>query len=299
LPAIFFEKALRGSKGKKNRLHFAGQTNAHMFARILIVPFLLVAAVFLYLALRVDPQYARFIVWPMIAAIALYVFSPKINWWWYTRYPPDLNADLRRLMEKGPGFYHRLSEADQLRFRQRVSLFIMANDFKPQGIAAVPNDVEAIVAASAVTLLFGQKDALWFPKYEHVIIYPHPFPTPQYPERFHISEVYDEDGVLLFSLEHLFHGFLQPDQFFHIGLYEYAKVYMRSHSFTRLPQVDETHWPVLERISGFSRDAIEQYINLADIEPLAVAIAHFFVFPEAFEREWPDAFEKMKATFRL
>ncbi|MBX2927391.1 MAG: zinc-dependent peptidase [Saprospiraceae bacterium] len=268
-----------------------------MFTRLLLVPFLLVTAIFLYLALRVDPAYARFIPWPVVAMAGLYVFSPKINWWWYTRYPPDLDAGLRKLVEQAPGFYHRLSATEQLRFRQRVSLFIMGNDFKAQGIKAVPNDVEAVVAASAVTLMFGQK-FLVFPKYEHIVIYPHPFPSPQYPERFHISEVYDEDGVLLFSMKHLMHGFFQPDQYFHIGLYEYARVYVRSNAFTRLPQVDETHWPVLERISGFGREAIEKYINLTDIDPLAVAIAHFFVFPEAFEREWPDAFEKMQATFR-
>lgn len=267
-----------------------------MFSRLIAIPFILLTLFFLFLSWEVHRSYSIYVVPPVIIGALIFVLSPQINWWWYSRHPPDLKPVLRALLERAPGFYHSLSAEAKLKFRQRMSLFIMANEFMPQGMDAAPPDAEAVVAASAVTLTFGQEDFL-FKKYERIVLYAHPFPTPQYPELFHSSEVYDEDGVLLFSMEHLFRGFLQPGQYFHIGLYEYAKVFMRTYPFARFPQVEEVHWPVLERISGFSRKAIEEWIGLPDLNPLAVAAAHYFVFPEAFKAEWPEAFEQFGVAF--
>ena len=268
-----------------------------MFSRLISIPFILMALISLFLAWEVHRSYSIYIVPPVLILALIFVLSPQINWWWYSRRPPDLKPVLRALLERAPGFYHRLGPDDQLKFRQRMALFVMAHEFMPEGIEAVPPDAEAVVAASAITVTFGQEDFLFKKKYERIIFYVHPFPTPQYPELFHTSEVFDEDGVLLFSLEHLFRGFMQPQQYFHLGLYEYAKVFMRTWPSARFPQVEEAYWPVLERISGFSRKAIEEWVGLPDISPVAVAAAHFFIFPEAFKQEWPEAFEQFGTAF--
>lgn len=268
-----------------------------MFARILAIPLLVMVAVLAFLSWKVNFSLSGFIVVPFILGAVLFVFSPQINWWWYVRHPPDLTPGLLAMIEKAPGLYQRLSAAGQLKFRQRVSLFMMAQQYLPQGMEKVSPDVEAAVAASAVTLTLGKKDFL-FPKYENVVLYQHPFPSPQYPEHFHISEVYDEDGVLLFSIQHLMLGMLQPLQYLHIGLYEYAKVFMRSYPFARYPQVEETHWPILERISGFSRPAIEEYLNVPDISLPALATTFFFTVPDAFRHEWPEVFEQFSVVYQ-
>lgn len=268
-----------------------------MFARILAIPLLVIVAVLAFLSWRVNFSLSGYIVIPFILGAILFVFSPQINWWWYVRHPPDLTPGLRAMIEKAPGLYQRLNAEEQLKFRQRMSLFMMAQQYMPQGVEKVSPDVEAAVAASAVTLTMGKKDFL-FPKYENVVLYQHPFPSPQYPELFHISEVYDEDGVLLFSIQHLMLGLLQPVQYLHIGLYEYAKVYMRSYSFARYPQVEEAHWPVLERIGGFSRTAIETYLNVPDISLPALATVFYFTQPEAFRSEWPEVFEQFSVVYQ-
>jgi len=103
---------------------------------------------------------------------------------------------------------------------------------------------------------------------------------------------------LLFSIQHLMLGLLQPDQYLHIGLYEYAKVYMRSYPFARYPQVEEAHWPVLERISGFSRTAIETYLNVPDISLPALATVFYFTQPEVFRSEWPEVFEQFSVVYQ-
>lgn len=268
-----------------------------MFARLLAIPLLLTVAILALLTWKVDFSFSGYIIIPVLLGAALFVFSPQINWWWYVKHPPDLTPGLRTMIERAPGLYQRLNAADQLKFRQRVSLFMMAQQFLPQGVEKVSPDVEAAVAASAVTLTMGKKEFL-FPKYENVVLYQHPFPSPQYPEHFHVSEVYDEDGVLLFSIQHLMLGMLQPIQYLHIGLYEYAKVFMRSYPFARYPQIEEAHWPMLERISGFSRPAVEEYLNVPDISLPALATVYYFTVPDAFSSEWPEVFEQFRTVYQ-
>lgn len=268
----------------------------YMFARLLAIPLLVIVAVLALLAWKVNYSLSGFIVVPFILGAILFVFSPQINWWWYSRRPNDLPPGLRAMMARLPGLYQQLSAEEQLRFRQRVGLFMMAQQYIPQGVEKVSPDVEAAVAVSAVTLTMCKKEFL-FPKYENVVLYQHPFPSPQYPEHFHISEVQDEDGVLLFSIQHLMLGMLQPQQYLHIGLYEYAKVFMRSYPHGRYPQVEAAHWPVLESISGFSKAAVEEYLHVPDISLQALAIAYYFCFPEAFLREWPEVFGQFKTVF--
>ncbi len=267
-----------------------------MPARILAIPFVILLGVLLYLALLVDDDYATWLVIPLVALAMIWVLSPQINWWWYKRNPPDLPGVVRPMLFQYP-FYHRLPEGEKKRFRSRVALFAMANEFIPQIMEKVPDDLKYMVAACAVTVTFGQEDFL-FKKFETIVVMPKPAPTPQYPEKFHASEIYEPDGVLLFSAERLALGFMQSKQYFNIGLYEYAKVFKISYPEQPYPVLDDKDWESLERISGFSKEWIEQWINLPDIDPVAVSIVHFFTFPETFIKELPAVFESYRRIFK-
>lgn len=269
-----------------------------MFARYLSMPFVLAALLALYLTWEVHRSYSFYIFPPIIILAIIFVLSPQINWWWYSRHPQDLNPNLRAILEKAPGYYHRLSDAEKLRFRQKVGLFRMGSEFMPQAMERSPADAELAVATAAVTLLHSKKD-LVFPKHEHIILYNHPFPSPQFPEIFHASEVFDEDGVVMFSVPHLFKGFLEPELYFPLGLYEYARVYMRTYQEEKFPLVNEEDWPMLERISGFSKDGIKTWINTPDISLVGIAAALFFTHPEKFKEFWPEIFDAFAAIFPL
>ncbi|HMP22474.1 MAG TPA: hypothetical protein PKC76_00005, partial [Saprospiraceae bacterium] len=106
------------------------------------------------------------------------------------------------------------------------------------------------------------------------------------------------DGVVLFAAEQLALGFMQSAQYFNIGLYEYARVYMRSYPQQPYPRMGADAWPALERIGGFDREWIEKWINLPDIDVAAVAIAHFFMFPERFVAEMPAEFKAYQLIFK-
>ncbi len=267
-----------------------------MLSKYLIAPLVFVGLIFLYLAWEEDPAWSYYLIPCVIGAAIIYVFSPQIDWWWHQKHPPDLPAGLRKMLESRLPYYRRLPEGLQLRFRQRMALYMRAHEFQAQGMESMPIDLQAIIAATAVQVSFGQEDFLMEP-YEHIIVYPHPFPSPQYPDKWHSSEVYDEDGVILFSAEQLMSSFMHPQKHFHIGLYEYARVFRRCHPEMHWPEWAEEDWQKLELVSGMKHSYLQKWIGLPDLEIGAVAVAHFFVFPERFQTVFPERYELLLGNF--
>ncbi len=268
-----------------------------MLSKALIAPFVFGALIFLYLAWDVGSSYAIYMVPCVIGIAVVYMLSPQIDWWWYQHRPPELNAMLRHLINTQFPFYQKLSVEEKTRFRNRTVWYMEANEFMAQGMEEVPLDVKGVIAATVVQLTFGQEDYR-LSKFEHIIVYPHPFPSPQYPEQWHASEIFEEDGVIMFSAEQLMPAFLQPQRFFSVGLYEYARVFRRCYPGVVFPVFDENSWASLEQVSGFQKSHVEKWIGLTDLDVTAVAVVYFFVFPEKFKSVLPEAYEKLAAIFQ-
>ena len=266
-----------------------------MLAHILAVPFIIGALTFLYLTWEVGDMYAKYIVVCVIPLAVIYVMSPQINWWWYQRRPPLLDLKLVRLLQAHFPFYNALTLENKKKFHDRVSLFMMAHEFIPKGMDSVPEDIKAVIAANAIRLTFNKAQFL-FPKFERIVIYPHPFPTPQY-STWHTSELYEEDGVLLFAIEQMMNSFLHPQQYFNIVLYEYAKVFRWSYPNYDYPNLPEFIWEKLEKISTWKKGFISAWIGLKEIDVKAVSVVCFLLFREAFERELPRVYRKYSAIF--
>ena len=257
--------------------------------RIVAAPFMFIGIFFFYLTLG-DKSYSTYII-PFIGIIViLYVFSPQINWWWYIRHPPALAKGLVQFFEKHYPIYQKMSVKNKQLFQDRVALHMIASDYIPKVTESVQEDIKAITAACATQIALGKEDFM-FPKFEHIVVYPKAFLSPQYPKKFHASEVYDHEGVLTFSAEHLVRGFTEPDKYYNIGLHEYAKVFMYSHPTEAWPTLDENIWEDLYEISKFTKEAISTFMNIDNIEPLPVSICHFFVFPEAFKKQLPKLYK--------
>ena len=263
--------------------------------KILAAPLVLAVAFLIFLATG-DKSYSIYIVPLIFALVILYIFSPQINWWWYRAHPPALAKGLVSFFEKKNPIYQRMPENVKKHYRDRVSLFMIALDFIPDKMESVALDIKAITAASAAQMTMGKSDFL-FPKFEHVIITPAAFPSPQYPKQFHPSEIYEKDGVVMFSAQHLIKGFAESNQYYHIGLHEYAKVFIHANPNEAWPTFEEDIWDELYRVSNFKKEAIFKYINLDDITPLPVSICHFFVFPDKFQQVFPELYRKYTAIF--
>lgn len=256
------------------------------FANYLALPFVGGAILFLYLAWQ-DSDYAVWIIPFVLAAALIYVLGPQINWWWYTRHPRDLSPGLTATLERFCGYYRRLDATGKKRFRERVGLFLAGTDWEPLAWPddILPPDVTLALAAQAVTLTFHQPRFL-FEKFEKVLIYPKPFATPEYPF-LHTSELFEPDGCLLFSAEQVMAGFVQPGAY-NIGLHEYARAFIHTYPAEPYPDLSAPDtWEKLQQASGFPREQVDAIIGIAGVEPLPVAMHHYFIFPEIFRQIMP------------
>jgi hypothetical protein len=134
------------------------------FANLIALPFILIALFFLYLAWSIDSDYALWMTPFVVGAAVIYVFSPQINWWWFSKHPPELDEGQRVLLERFNAFYRRLMEADKKRFRERTAMFILGTDWEPLAFSdeVLPADVQLGIAAQAVMIGFKKEDFLFF-----------------------------------------------------------------------------------------------------------------------------------------
>lgn len=267
-----------------------------MFSKKLAVPFIALALVALYLTWEVDETYSLWIIPPVITSALIYVFSPQINWWWYQRTPPKMDPMVKTLLGKYLKFYDNLSPEDKKKFDHRLGLYQLSVEYMPQGMEGVPPDVRGLIAACPIWLTFNREDFL-FPKFENIVVYNHAFPSPQHPESLHSSEIFEEDGVIILSLEHFMPGFLETEKYYHIGLHEYAKVFINSYPDEKYPSFDDSFWNKIEQINGLKREALEGFIGLKNIPTLPIGIVYHFVFPEKFATVFPEEANLLKNIF--
>lgn len=274
--------------------------------QVIALPFGLWAVVFFAIAIFKDAGHLAIWATPgFILLAATYVLSPQINWWWFRRNPPPLSIAATKLLETHFLYYKKLSPELKIRFRNRVALFILGNEFiRPvraddsdaQSMRNnVPEDLKAAVAAIATQVFFG-KNEVPTSKYEHFILYPHPFPTPQYPY-LHTSEIYEEDGVVLFSADPMMIGLNNPQAFFSIGLYEFSKIFKKTTPSVSLPILSENDWSVLEKISGMNKETIAKVVGLSEFDDFGILAHHFFTFPDLFKSHSSDLFQLLSNMF--
>lgn len=265
-------------------------------ARVIAIPFALLFGLGLYIAFE-NKQVAYGWLLPTATILVLiFVFSPQVNWWWWNRFPPDLHKGLRELLAQRLPYYQRLSANRQREFRRRLFLFGQAQNYMPQVIKEAPEDIKVMMAVAPVAYTMKQEDFL-FPQFENVVLYPHPFPSPQYQEQFHASEIYEPDGVAMFCVDHVVRGFMEPKQYLNPAWYEYARIFRLAYPDERFAVLEAMSWEDLHEISRFSQEAIERWIGLTDIDTEALAVAYFFLFPERFQVHAPTVYQALTVIF--
>jgi Glucose-regulated metallo-peptidase M90 len=269
-----------------------------MFANLLALPFVFGALTFLYLAWTVDNKYAPYMIPFLIVGAIIYIMSPQINWWWYSKNMPKLSEGLTKLLKRFCLFYQNLPAADKRKFEGRVGLFRMGTNWTPIGWPddEMPPDVELALAAQAVSLTFHREQFL-FPVFEKVIVYPKAFPSPNHPYP-HSSELHEADGCLIFSAEHLMKAYFNPGQLYQIGLHEYAKAFVLAYPGEDWPVLEgDQVWEGMETLSGMSREHVENVVGLTGLDALPVAIHHYFMFPLTFKKAFPEISAQLDKIF--
>ncbi len=265
-----------------------------MLSKLLAIPFLIAVAVLTYLTIMVDELWSPYIPGPILALVAIYMLEPQIDWFWYKRFPPKLDDKLRQILVQNHKFYQNLSKENKIRFRSRMALYMEGIDFMQKGPEKFPEDMKGFIAANAVQVSFGNENFLMQP-FERIVLYFERFPTPKYQTILHASELFEEDGVLLFQAQELVAGITREGEYYNIGMHEYAHVFTKVHANEAYPK--NLNWEDLEKISGIKLKTIEAIIGLPDTPIIPVSIHHFFVFPEKFNEFLPEVFKQYVSIF--
>ena len=272
-----------------------------MLTRKIAIPFAIALVVFMFLAFYNPYLYRFYVVPPMIALAILYVLHPKIDWWWAQKHPPKLEKKGLQMLQKFSPFFQQLNNENKQKFLDRLVLIRMAKDFLSQAEdKAVPPDFRTVFAATQAQLTLGLSDYL-LKKHEKVVVYPGDFPSPKYPEHFHISENFEEETVngYIFSMEHALAAFFDPKQYYNIIMHELAQSLIETYPQMPWPIADERIWPKLEQISHFPTQKLLETMNRPDFEPLAAMVTHYMVFPKRFQEVLPEQFQQLQQLLKV
>lgn len=274
--------------------------NMSLPSRIALVFFVVICFVFIYLTWEVDEKYALYIIPGVVGIVVTYILSPQIDWWFYNRNTPDLSEQFKKILVSKSPIYENLTVDLKTLYRKRIYLFMMGNDFT--GMAGfeenIPEDIKFCLSTHA-TLFTLNSDTFLFPNFEKIIIYQQRFPSPQYPTQFHSSELFEEDGCLLFDATIILKSTIEPYNYFNPVLYEYYKVFKKSNKFNLYPSVNEDDMKLGEQISGFTEEHIDQIVGLPNLDNEAILATYYFVFPERFRSIHPLLFKEFNTLFNL
>lgn len=273
----------------------------HSITRFLAAPFL-IGLVYVFYKSAVDydfrDEYSWYVFPLLVICVAFYLFSPQLDFWFHQKYPIRLDQPVINWLEQKFSFYQSLSEGNKLSFRNRLSLFLEAKEFSLMKSEKfeMPDDMSFIIAAHAIWLSFGREDYL-FDKFERIIAYLHPFPTPFY-KHLHTVEAEIQDGVVLLSFEYVLRAVLEESSY-NIGLHGFAHAFHESNPSIHWPMFIKTDVPKLEEISGLPNQRICDTIGFDKVDPLFVGIHHYCKYPDRFKDILPKQFDSLEAIFQL
>ncbi|MEO7175666.1 MAG: hypothetical protein ABIV51_07375 [Saprospiraceae bacterium] len=256
-------------------------------SRMIIFPFLILAGILFYCLYVLEMEFLSIYLVPcVVIPVGVTIFAPQIDWWWMKKHPPKMPVELKHFLLEHNEFYANLKPIHKKKFEGRVLLYMWAREFIPKEIEKVPDDIRMICAQYAVQLSLNQSDYLLGDN-DRVVMYKHPFISPRYPSIFHGSEYYAEDGVLIFSLDRILPGFIEPTLYFPAAAYEYAKLYLHlkpDESPTSL-QIDEFRSKM--GLMGFQELYVKEFLAIPDIDWAAVSLVYYFIFNESFKTNMP------------
>lgn len=247
-----------------------------------------------------DSSYDLLMIVPAVLVFGAYAVAPQIRWRYWLTHHPDLPVELAPLLDRFD-LYRRLDLAGKREFRRRTFMLNQRFHFRAQGIEKLPEDVRIMAAASAVTVGYHRSEFL-MEQYETVVFYPHYFPTPNHAV-LHASELHEADGAVIFTLNVFLRSVVEPTKFLHLGLYEFSRaLYSIAPEFDRQLRKLQLGYSVVERISGFSQEALTKYVGLPELDLAAVTYTLYFTHRQRMETLLPETvaqIDRLRAPGRL
>lgn len=231
----------------------------------------------------------------------VYIFNKPLYIHWYP-FPRKLSLSQKEILEQEFVFYQKLSDKRKKYFEYRVASFIYKYHFNGMADIIITDQIKVLVASTAVMLTFGMRRYL-IDAFETIEIYPKVYFS-TITQEFHKGEFNPQLKTLGFSWEDFLQGFQLETDNVNLGLHEFAHA-VHFHGLKSRDQssivfsdgyVNIQHYlvrpNVLKLLVASNYFRIYAYTN--QIEFLAVVLEHFFETPQAFKKEFPELFEKVR-----
>ncbi len=221
-----------------------------------------------------------------------------------------MDAPLSRLardtLEQKVDFYRRLPPDEQERFRREVKRFLFDQQISGPRGAKLPDDLRALVAASAVMLTFGRKGYV-YERTRDIVVYDEAFDH-EYREGTDkpVLGMVHGSGPILFSARALRQGFGNAKDGHNVGLHEFAHV-LDFHTGDAdgvpslmpwsavSPWVRQMHVET-DRIES-RRSVLRDYGATNEAELFAVATEAFFEKPLQLAAKHPKLYAMLVETY--
>ncbi len=216
---------------------------------------------------------------------AVLVLRHQINSWFLRRTKPALDNELKRILKNQLPHFEAIFSTSN-RTESDLTIFTQECDFIPRGIESIPDDLKHLISAHA--FYFGNLEhTKWPAHYNRIVLYTHPFLSPQFPEDVHSVEHHHDDGVFVFSLEQVMPGIARKGSFYNIVLHGFADAFLQLYPIST--ELNESIiWDRLSNTLGINQKEIQSIIGLDEINVLAV-VAHYYVYnPLKLAQTFPE-----------
>ena len=233
----------------------------------------------------------------LVVLALLYVFHNQIDAWWWQRHPPRLEKPLKAWLRGYSRYYQKLGPGEIEKIDKRISVFIKIKNFTLKGKRdyQLEEDIKAIVAHEFIRLTLNREDFI-FKGFDQIVVYNHPFGSPKI-ESFHTLELFQEDGVIIFSKEQLVNGFISPDKYVNIALLGAICAFTSLYPRLEYPDVGILKLEEIAENLEFALESFFQTLGVDWINKLDLLIFGFFMYPERTREFYPVACKKLEGIF--
>lgn len=269
----------------------------YSLSKVLATPIIISTIALVYYQYDNEIEIGLWILIPLFLLVVLFISHGYIDYWYHTKYPLPLDKEVKSWLNKYSTFYQNLKPSDKEKYEYRMSLYLEGRSFMSVGSEQkeLPEDIKAIIATSAIQINFNKKDIL-VGEFDRIFVYKHPFPSPKH-QYLHSVETDGEDGVIIYSLEHLIPGIINPGTYYNIGMHAYVEAFTLAYPALDFPWNLDADWSDVESISGLKKDFILATLGLESVDMFVVLGTCYFTYPDKFEHRLPRLYQEMERLF--
>ena len=274
---------------------------APYLSRLIALPFVLLIVYYFAYGQFQSAYLDEIILIPsMIILVLLYVFNEQINRWWWTVRPLTLEPRVKSWIETYSPFYNALDSDAKQTAESQISRLMLTKEYTLKGKKdfQLEEDMKAMIAHEMYRLIQDFDTSYTFPSCQHVVMYNHPFATPDY-QYLHSVEFNREDGVLILARDAAINGFNAGLDHFNIVLFGVISIFIHENPRLSYPSTKELTSEIICEKLDISHDSIKGHLGDMAISSLALLIYCSVEYPEKMKTSYQEEYETIKGLFKI